>query len=460
MNSLRCNLAKSGMAILVGLGLASMLACGGGNSPQGSTTPTTAWSGAQVLESNLLFNSRYPSVAVDDSGNAMAAWQRDSGGVYDLWAKPLLAASGWQPEGTIESMDGNATDARMAVSSSGHFMVTWSQFSVGNTECAINVRRWKAGSTMDSVLRLNDLNVVGYFPSVAMDGAGNACVSWMEANALSGRFEIKLSQFSQSTTTWSAPLLVSSAVAQDAAWPTVAMDPSGNTVITWLQSADLQNGPYYHYACRYKVGSGWSTPFPIMLGTGGVAGNALAMSASGAIAAWTETLDGGVTFQTYAAKWTAATDAISTPVLVSTAGVDTYSPSLGMDAAGNALVAWVQARTSATDLVVSSCSSSGGWAATPKILVSSANVGGVKLSMNASGNAAMIWQQKDGTVWSMNGALYAPASGWSSSTLLESDNAGNAFSPEIHIGANGQAVAVWYQLDASGVRHVYANRAK
>ena len=46
---------------------------------------------------------------------------------------------------------------------------------------------------------------------------------------------------------------------------------------------------------------------------------------------------------------------------------------------------------------------------------------------------------------------------WGTAALIESDNAGNALTPQITFGASGNALAVWYQSD--GTRYnIWANR--
>ncbi len=452
--------------LLLGLALAMVLACGGGGNSRVNTPPSnpgTAWSGAQVLESNLLFNSRYPTVAVGPTGDAFVAWKRDSGGVYDAWAKSLNASTGWQPEGTIESVDGDVGNPQVAVSANGSFMVAWDQVSPGNGDCGVYVRKWIPGSNMTSALRLNDPSAFGYGPAVAMDQSGNACVAWTE---FVGTYtEIKASRFTAATGTWSAPQVLSTAGAlpAQALWPVIAMDPTGNTAVVWIQTTDPTNGPFSLHGAFCTPAGGWSSPGNLQAGSGDVDPNcALAMSATGGFLAWAETMDGGTSYQVYTRRWVAGSMVIDAPVRVSGASEVAYSPKVALDAQGNAWLAWEQMIGSSWGLVTSRFTPSAGWSTTPQILPTGAGqAGNVRLSMNTSGSAAMIWQQmNDGSQWSINGSLCPAGGNWGIPALLETSNAGHAYSPEVHMGANGQAVAVWYQLDAGGIRHIYANRAK
>ena len=444
--------------LLLGGAMALALACGGGGHSTSQSGP--AWTGAQVLENNLLFDSRDPSVAVDGSGNALVAWQRDSGGIYDVWAKPLSGSTGWRPEGTIESFLGNATSAKVAVSESGTFMVTWDQDVNYGASNAIYVRRWNPGTDMDEVLRVNDYNAFSFYPTIALDATGGACIAWMESNVTTGFQEIKSAVYSLAAGEWSVPRLISTTTTEHAVWPVVAMDPAGNAVVLWAQTADPANGPFSLQAARLVAGLGWSAPMPVGAGAGGVDPiYSLAMNAGGAMAAWSETTDGGQSYQVFSSRWTQASEQMESPVRVSAASVDAWYPSIGVDAQGNAQLAWAQGGE-ILDLMVSSFSPATGWSANAQHLGNAVDVGLVKLSVNASGGAALVWQRWGDSRWNIDGALYSPATGWNSASHLENDNAGNTYAPDVHIGTRGQAVAVWYQLDANGVRHIIANRAQ
>ena len=212
----------------------------------------------------------------------------------------------------------------------------------------------------------------------------------------------------------------------------------------------------------FKAGIGWTLPANLQVGSGDVDPTcALAMSAGGGLLAWSETIDGGTTYQIFTRSWASGSNTVGAPVRTSAAAAYAYSPSLGMDAQGNAWLAWDQVSGSTSALALARYTPSAGWSSAQTFATGAGSAGGAKISMNASGGAAMIWQQlNDGSHSSINGALCAAGGAWSAPALLETDDAGNAYAPDVSMGANGQAVAVWYQLDANGIRHIYANRAR
>jgi hypothetical protein len=80
-----------------------------------------------------------------------------------------------------------------------------------------------------------------------------------------------------------------------------------------------------------------------------------------------------------------------------------------------------------------------------------------QIAIDASGNALAVWLQWDGTRYSILANRYTASQGWGTAALIETDNAGDAGSPQIAFDANGNALAVWRQYD--GTRYnIWSNR--
>jgi hypothetical protein len=73
------------------------------------------------------------------------------------------------------------------------------------------------------------------------------------------------------------------------------------------------------------------------------------------------------------------------------------------------------------------------------------------------GNTTAVWEEYDGTrfnIWTMR---RVPGESWGVASLLETDNAGDAYSPQVAADGIGNVTAVWKQSD--GKRYsIYANR--
>ena len=79
-----------------------------------------------------------------------------------------------------------------------------------------------------------------------------------------------------------------------------------------------------------------------------------------------------------------------------------------------------------------------------------------QVGVDGSGNAVAVWEQEDGTWWSIYSNRYVAGTGWGTAQLIETDNSGGAGGPEVGFDGSGNAVAVWQQSD--GTRdNIWAN---
>ena len=110
-----------------------------------------------------------------------------------------------------------------------------------------------------------------------------------------------------------------------------------------------------------------------------------------------------------------------------------------------------------TDYNWSFTTEDGDWGAAE--LIETDNAGGTylpQIAFDSSGNAIAVWYQSDGTRYNIWANRFNGTS-WGTAELIEADNAGNALMPQIAIDSSGNAIAVWHQSD--GTRYnIYANR--
>ena len=80
-----------------------------------------------------------------------------------------------------------------------------------------------------------------------------------------------------------------------------------------------------------------------------------------------------------------------------------------------------------------------------------------QIAFDAGGNALAVWQQFDGTrfnIWVNR--FTAATSSWGIAALIETDNLGDAASPQIAFDASGNALAVWERTDGTRIS-IWAN---
>jgi hypothetical protein len=89
-----------------------------------------------------------------------------------------------------------------------------------------------------------------------------------------------------------------------------------------------------------------------------------------------------------------------------------------------------------------------------------------QIAVDASGNAIAVWSQDDGTTFWFNyhctrkniwANRYVAGKGWGTAERLETDDRGNGIGPQIAVDAKGNAIAVWPQVIGTG-HHIFASR--
>lgn len=146
------------------------------------------------------------------------------------------------------------------------------------------------------------------------------------------------------------------------------------------------------------------------------------------------------------------------PVLLEQEGTDAFSPRLGVDSMGNAVVVWQFNGLAGHDMWANRYDvDSGQWQGA--VLLENddaASTSNPALVMDPAGNATAIWPQGDGSVANIYANRYDAAQGaWQGPQLLENDNSGNATDVQLSSDPSGNVVAVWrHDIDQW---NVYAN---
>jgi hypothetical protein len=97
------------------------------------------------------------------------------------------------------------------------------------------------------------------------------------------------------------------------------------------------------------------------------------------------------------------------------------------------------------------------WSSARKIEQTNDDALNPQVVIDANGNALVVWEQDDGTEYSIFSVLYMVGVGWGTAELVEQIDTGPASKPQVAADPIGYATAVWEQDD--GVRiNVYASR--
>jgi len=132
---------------------------------------------------------------------------------------------------------------------------------------------------------------------------------------------------------------------------------------------------------------------------------------------------------------------------------------LAVDSNGNALAVWAHYNGSVNDIRASYYDAiTTTWSADVAIDgVNTNDANYPKAAFDGFGNAIVVWLQSDGTANSIYTNRYEPSgAGWGSPELLESAD-GVAYAPAISVDDGGDAIAIWNQDNLAGYDAVYAS---
>lgn len=136
---------------------------------------------------------------------------------------------------------------------------------------------------------------------------------------------------------------------------------------------------------------------------------------------------------------------------------DAMAPAIGGNAAGTAFAVWHQFDGTRFNIWANRYSVGAGWETATPVESSPEPASRPHVAVDALGNALAVWEQFDGMRTNIWANRYAAGTGWSSSTMIETDNAGNAYAAHVAVDAGGDGIAVWEQHDGARWRAV-ANR--
>jgi len=139
----------------------------------------------------------------------------------------------------------------------------------------------------------------------------------------------------------------------------------------------------------------------------------------------------------------------------------TATPQIAFDNSGNALAVWSQTGPigAYTNIMASRYVTGSGWDLSPQAINNSGgHAQNPQIAFAANGNAVAVWQQHDGTRYNIWANDYQSGSGWQTARLVETDT-GDARVPQITvIPGSGIAFAIWRQFDGVSLYHIWANR--
>jgi PKD repeat protein len=172
-------------------------------------------------------------VAVDQVGDAVAVWLDYEGGHRVIEAAVKPAASGvWQAPVSLSSAGEEASEPQVAVDPRGQAIVVWETSDATNNSIEAAVGLASSGAWQPPTqVSVGKTSLIGNFPQVAVDEAGDAVAVWDQTNG--SNFIIEAAARPGASGVWQPPVQLSPAGEDYAYLPQVAVDRQGNAVAVW-----------------------------------------------------------------------------------------------------------------------------------------------------------------------------------------------------------------------------------
>lgn len=339
---------------------------------------------------------------------------------------PVSGETGVEPASTVEAHFSEAMDP--ATINEGNFLVSDSEAQILGT-VAYDATTYAATFTPERNLALLRTYTVTLKQEVA-NAAGTALTSGRSWS------------FSTRDGSWSTPVVIGSAAASGyLSYPRIVMNTEGEAMAVWM---GMSGSSFYLYGNRFVPGRGWMSATLIEKDKFyGRSTFDVAVSDSGrAVVTWDYPLGAPTTPpDSFAMIYDPAIGWTERILLDDDQADRSVAPTVGMDAEGNAIVAWSEDPPDGGQnerVFWRRFTPGGGWSAAAKLDERSGRACCEnKIAMAQNGVATLIWRH-DGTSYS---ARYISDQGWGA--VMSASGGFGGFNPRLAMNENGDAAAVW-----------------
>ncbi len=366
-----------------------------GAAPTGRfATRDGVWSPHHRLE-DLVGAARYPNVAMNPDGSAVAVWSQDDGTRSNIWASRYTLRSEWGPAELVETdSSGSAGYPAVGIDDAGNAVVAW------EIADSIVASVTPAGAAWPSPRSIEDNAEKVFDPIVAVGSRGNAMVVWSHWGDDDPGF-FSGARYTSAPAGWAPSQLVRTEGALGRlADAQIAADADGNAVMVWVDRMD--NTRNMTWGNRYRAGVGWETPQPL------------------------------------------------DPVPAELSYKFAFMPRIAMDRRGQALVVWTRDPKSGTgshEVWSSRNRGAMGWTAPEMIALGYA----MDVAVTENGEAVVVWTDKASGRLRLWGTRRVSETKWEDKELIfETQDTSSVSLARVKVDARGNAVAVWPESTRAG----------
>ena len=324
----------------------------------------TYWTTTEVVSTESTGYSLVPTIALDSAGNAHVAWEDntdyDGSGIdsdifYKLWN---ATTSTWTTTEVVSTESiFHSNHPTIAVESAGNVHVAWRDWTIiggAGMDLGIFYKRWNVTSSTWTTTEKISTESTGESndPTIAVDDTGNVHVAWEEYTDYGGSgidLDIFYKLWNATSSTWTTTEVVSTESTVESNDPTIAVDGAGNVHVAWEDPMNY-GGSGIDRDIFYKLwnatSSTWATTEVVSTeSTGESLYPTIAVDEAGnAHVAWRDwTIIGGAGIDSdiFYKLWNATTSTWTTTEVVSTESTgESNDPTIAVDDTGNVHVVW------------------------------------------------------------------------------------------------------------------------
>ncbi len=422
--------------------------------------PPLAWSAASVLGDGPVPIDARAQLAVNTAGDAVAVWTQRIDNRPAVVGSSYRAGT-WSAPQVIRASIGDATEPRVGIDDDGHAVVAWrdsdtdgqlgqthAMWSARGTRQADGSIRWTAGFKLPASAEALD-NF-----ALRMSPAGTAVLAWREFRpaVLDLPAQRNLVVAEGDGTTWSVPLAVETADG-DVDHPALAVGAGGAAVLAWEQASD--SGAAQVLVSRRAAASSWSPPrlLSVTGGSNAILSTSPRVAVAGdgrALVVWQQ--NQGPLRSLWSSTGTAGGSwSAGLGITASDEARQFNEPVLAMNAAGRALLAWGDARSSWNQIFVRGYDAgSGTWgdeqqASTDELLQNTEQ----QIAIDAQGRATLVWRGSSANPHVFARTLDSAARWVGATRRIDGPAEQSSYDPQIAVDGSGRLLSVWSQFSGS-----------
>lgn len=353
------------------------------------------------------------------------------------------SATPWPDVTVVEGANADAITGALSKDANGNLFAVWSRqktnrYSILSSRFDVAGGAWAAPATLDSDAGYS------YAPRVATKADGTSMAVWRQGNTT--RDDIWMNVWT-SGPQWGTPVRVEFDDTGSARNPDVAAG-AGPFLVTWSQFDGVRQNVF---------GIDWSGTF----GTQTALDTSTTVDADLPRVAADGAGNGAAVFVQGGAILTARFSGGSwqMPIVLSTTTNGATSPAIAMNAAGDAIAAWLEPNPAGFD-AFGATFAAGVWSTAARLEFAAGTCGPPSVAISEDGHAVAAFSQING-LHKIARAVRRAAGAWQIADRIDGDDTGDVKEIAVASGTSSDTIAVWTQdvVGPGGTsKNVYSNR--